>query len=361
MEKFAVILAGGTGTRFWPLSRINTPKQLLNLSGNDAMINETIKRYSGIISNENTIIVTNKIQSELMDKILHLEISRSNIILEPFGRNTAPCLALAALFIHQRIEDSQIDKDAVIIVLPADHYISEIPTFREVLNRIIAAAIDNNKIITIGIKPTFPAIGYGYLKFDKNERIYSDDFYNVDEFVEKPNISNATKYFNDGTYFWNSGILAGKVSVILDNLKRYLPKIFKLLHNTFKYDNYTELLEETYKNISPISIDYGILERSDDIIAIEGQFGWSDIGSWDVVGTIFPSDDNGNIIQTKHISINTSNSIIYSQNKLIATIGIDKMIIVDTDDALLVCSKDNAQKVKELVDILRKENMVSYL
>ncbi len=358
MQKVAVIMAGGGGTRFWPLSRQNKPKQLLNLTGKEVMNNETILRYEGLISPEDTLIVTNQSQVDLLAEILIKEVPRENILKEPLGRNTAACILYAALVIQKRYGD------AVMTVLPADHYFQDLDGFRAVLKKACQVAENTENLLTIGIKPTFPATGYGYIKFEESSnQTLTENVYQVAEFVEKPNFEKAKQYLASGSYLWNSGMFVWKASVILENFRRYLPRIYHTLAPLVEVIDTLEeasVLAELYPKLQSISIDYGIMERSDQVLVIPGDFGWNDVGSWDALGAVFPPDAQGNIIQAQHLGVETKNSIIYGSERLIATIGMEEVIIADTSDALLICPKNKAQEVKVIVDLLKEKGMLEY-
>jgi len=356
MQVFSVIMAGGGGTRFWPLSRINKPKQILNISGNDVLINETIKRYEKIIPYENTFIVTIESQKKILEEVLLADVPKRNILVEPVARNTAPCILYAAMNIYIKYGD------AVMCVFPSDHYITNVERFRFILCNALKLAMNTGKLVTIGIKPTFPSTGYGYIKFA--QKTDHTDFFEVLEFIEKPDFKHAKMYFDSGSYLWNSGIFVWKVSVILENFRRFLPRLYEHAEILLKYigtQQEKEVLNKVYPQLQNISIDHGILERSNEIIVLPGDFGWNDVGSWDTLGNILPSDENGNIVKGDFIGIDTKNCIIYGNDKFIATIGIDNMIIVNTEDALLVCSKERAQDVKKLVNLLKKQNKIELL
>jgi mannose-1-phosphate guanylyltransferase len=356
MDRFAVIMAGGGGTRFWPLSRQNKPKQLLNISGNDTMINDTILRYKNVISIENTMIVTNKSQVSVLEDILLEEVPRNNILQEPVAKNTAACILYAALHLHKKYGDS------VMVVLPSDHYITNENNFRAVLEKACQLAEQADNLVTIGIKPLFASTGYGYINFNKN--ILQNEAYEVNEFVEKPNFEKAKHYISSGDYLWNSGMFLWKTRKIIDCFQRYLPRLYNNMMKVYEdigTEREQEAIADVYPYLQSISIDYGILERSDDVIVIPGDFGWNDVGSWDALGGIFPSDDDGNIVKAQHIGVGTKNSIIYGNGRLIATIGIDNLIIAETSDAILVCPKDKAQDVKSIVDMLKEKGMSDYV
>lgn len=356
MQVFSMIMAGGGGTRFWPLSRRNMPKQLLNLSGDDAMINETIKRCEPLIPIKNTFIVTNKVQSEVMKNILIEEFPRDNILVESAARNTAPCILYAAMHIYEKYGDG------ILCVFPSDHYITEEKKFLEVLNNAINVADKSEKIVTLGIKPTFAATGYGYIK--RNGESDYTGAYKLESFIEKPNIERAKDYFDSGEYYWNSGMFIWKVSVVIELFKRFLPRIYKALsvvEGKFLTLEGKKLIEDIYPKIDNISVDYGIMERLDEAYIIPGDFGWNDVGSWDALGAVFPADEKGNIIKADYIGYDTKECIIYGNKKLITTVGMYNTVIVDTDDAILICAKDKAQDVKYIVDMLKEKGKIELL
>ncbi|CAM4327990.1 mannose-1-phosphate guanylyltransferase [Paenibacillus endophyticus] len=358
MNKFATILAGGGGTRFWPLSRQELPKQLINISGNDIMLNDTVQRFNGVIPMENTIVVTNRSQAVLLESMMHKSVQPINILVEPVAKNTAASILLAALFIEKNHGDS------LMAVFPSDHHITEEDTFKQTLEHACEVAMKTDKIVTIGIKPTFPSTGYGYISC-KSEPLLTVPcgVFEVAEFVEKPNFLKAQSYLQSGHYLWNSGMFIWKTSCIIDNFKRFLPRLYKTMFPLMAYIGTAleeEMINEIYPQLQNISIDYGILERCDEVVVLEGDFGWNDIGSWDALGAIFPPDEHGNIVKANYVGMDTINSIIYGEDRLITTIGIDGLIIADTKDALLICAKDKAQEVKEIVRMLKDKGMQEY-
>lgn len=356
MNTYALILAGGGGTRFWPLSRQNSPKQLLNLSGKDIMINETLKRIEGDIKNENTYIITNSVQAEAMKPLLPASFIRDNIIIEPMKKNTAPCILLSLLHIESEREDG------VVCIFPSDHYIEDEDEYKKVLRKAVDFAATEERLVTIGIKPTFPSTGYGYIKHQRTNEL--DGVFKVDEFVEKPDYEKALRFCQSGNYLWNSGVLIARVSYLIECYKRFLPRMHEKLSSAFtetECNKRSDIINRQYEGVQDISIDYGLLERSEDVYVIPGDFGWNDVGSWDVLGSIFETDKHGNTINADHIGLDTCNSIIYGREKLITTIGIEDMIVVDTQDVLLLCPRSRAQDVKKIVEEIRQQNRINLL
>ena len=357
MNRYAVIMAGGDGTRFWPLSRQNMPKQFLNISGDGVLINETIKRLNGIVKMENIFIITNKRHYDISKQLVEKNFLRSNLIIEPVGRNTGACIAYASMVISRK------DKDAVMCILPSDHYIKNENRFKEILLKAFEAAEKTHKLVMIGIKPTFPATGYGYIRYDKNKK-QLDEFYEVAEFIEKPTIERAVEYAADESCLWNSGMIICKVSSILENIHRYLQELSKEFEKIKEFigtEKEQECIEKIYPDLQNISIDYGVLERSQDLLVIPGDLDWTDVGTWETLKQIIMPDENNNTIKANHVGIDTSNSLIYGSDRLIATIGLDNMIVVDTADALMICPKNRAQEVKLLIEAVRNKGLEKYL
>jgi mannose-1-phosphate guanylyltransferase len=355
MKCYGVIMAGGGGTRFWPLSRQEKPKQMLNLSGNDLMINETIDRIAETIPNDDVFIVTNEKQADRMKVCVNGRVKTDHILSEPSARNTAACIGYAAFEIVKKYGDG------IMCIFPSDHFIKNNIEFNRILKEAVNAAETQDKLVTIGINPTFPSTGYGYIKYDKFENAVAKK---VMEFKEKPDHETAKAYLESGNYAWNSGMFIWKASTILKNFERYLPKVYECLieiSNDMCTDSEAKTIERVYPLIPSISIDYGIMERSSDVIVISGEFGWNDVGSWDMLDVLYDVDENGNVIHGEQINIDTTNCISYSSGKLISTIGVDNLVIVETGDAVLVCSKDRVQDVKKIVDELKERNMIQYL
>lgn len=370
MTVYGVILAGGGGTRFWPLSRKDLPKQFLNLTGSDLMINETIERIHKITGKENIFVVTGRNQAELAGKVTGERLLPNHILAEPAARNTAACIGYAAMEILRKYGDG------VMCVLPSDHYIRDEEAYAETLSRAVRVAEQTDALVTIGIKPAFPATGYGYIRYEQSEDGTirgegqpGDDcdiiaYHNVREFVEKPDLATAKGYVKDGHYSWNSGVFVWKASVILDQFEKLLPDIYQYLceiGEAMGTGAEQSTIDRVYPVIPKISIDYGIMERADRVVMLDGDFGWSDVGSWDALPALYPTDENGNVLYGEQIHIDTHNCISYAKTKLIAALGVEDLIIVEADDAVLVCRKDMAQQVGKVVEQLKSTGKDQFL
>lgn len=354
MKSFGIIMAGGGGTRFWPLSRKETPKQLLNLDGRDIMINEAIERLGQVVGNDNIFIVTNKSQAEKMEKYTQNKIKPQNILSEPSARNTAACIGYAAIKIMKSFGDG------VMVITPSDAYIRDNKKFSDILNIAVNSAEESDKLVTIGITPTFAATGYGYIQHDNSQNHVKG----VKRFVEKPDLLTAEKYIQSAEYVWNSGMFVWKVSVILEKFRKLLPDIYADLMTIYKAldtPNEQTVLDQVYPNICSISIDYGIMEKSDDILVIPGDFGWNDVGSWDMLDVLHEPDANGNVTVGDALVVDTKNTTVFSSDRLVAAVGVDDLVIVETLDAVMVCPKSKAQDVKKLVDYLKEHGRIEVL
>ncbi|MGN1089601.1 MAG: mannose-1-phosphate guanylyltransferase [Huintestinicola sp.] len=349
MKTTAVIMAGGRGERFWPKSRVDRPKQFLSLTGDcETMIQKTVGRLSELVEAEDIFVVTNAAYAPLVEEQLDM-LPKENILFEPAARNTAPCIGLAAAVIRKKYGD------AVMMVLPSDHLIKSNRMYTDTLKTAIAAAEAGKNLVTIGITPTYPETGYGYIHFGSAENGMSG-VYSVRRFVEKPNIELAKEYVNSGEYLWNSGMFVWKVSSIEENIRKYLPDMKEGLEKIYESAG-TEAFEETvaaeFPKFRSESIDFGVMEKAGGVLTIPGNFGWDDVGSWLALERINKTNEYGNMIQGDVISINTKNTIVCGSKKLIATVGIEDIVVVDTDDALLICAKDSTQEVKKVIENLK--------
>jgi len=358
---FAVIMAGGVGARFWPRSREKSPKQLLEIIGRGTMIQNSVQRLEEIVDARDIFIVTNRVQKpQIVRQLPHFH--EENIIVEPMGRNTAPCIGLAAMAIRR------LDPRAVMVVSPADHLIQDVEEFKRVMRVAIDTADQSESLLTIGIHPTHPETGYGYIQMfvedGEHNPYFSRGVLRVKTFAEKPNLQTAERFLASGDFLWNSGMFVWRVDVILRQIELLLPELYEELmkiENAMDTPHFQSALEMAYGLIRGISIDYGVMEKAGAVYVIPGKFGWSDIGSWDEVYRVSGKDDNANCINGKVIQRDTAASYIYSPNKLVATIGVSDLIVINTDDALLICKRGRSQDVKEISDYLRRKQMNEYL
>ncbi len=346
MEVIAVIMAGGVGARFWPKSRAEEPKQLLSLFSESSMIQNTVERMNGIVENKNIYVVTNKVQKDKIAKQLS-QIPVENIIEEPFGKNTAAAIGLASVIVDKK------HNDAVTIVLPADHLINDKEEFQRVIKEAVDFAYSQKALVTIGITPTRPDTGYGYIQIDESEE---ETLFKVLRFAEKPNLDTAKRFLEAGDFFWNSGMFIWRTDVILNEIKTYMVDLYEGLNTITKSidtENYDEVLSNVYGQLRSISIDYGIMENSKIVYLVKGGFDWSDVGSWDAVYHLLNKDDKQNVSKGEAYFGNTTGTYVNSEDKFTAVIGVKDLLIIDTKDATLVCHRDYAQDVKLIVDYLK--------
>ncbi|MBT5954215.1 mannose-1-phosphate guanylyltransferase [bacterium] len=340
MSHHIVIMAGGIGTRFWPLSRQKKAKQFLPIIGDDSLIEQTISRLSPLLTNTNLWIVTNKNQKSEFDS---LNLPAINFLYEPEGKNTLPCIGWAAQ------EISKKDSDATMVVLPADHFIKDHDLFISTLKEGIEIAESENALITIGIKPTSPHTGYGYIETDSAKKTTSlEKGMSVLSFHEKPNIQTALSYIEHGSFYWNSGMFIWTTSQILSAIETYQPKQYERLTALKHLHQDSPEFLSCFKSFDSISIDYGILEKAPNIKMISGQFSWSDVGSWSSLSDFWEQDDNGNSIKGDYVGINSHNNLIYSEKGVVSLIDTNDHMVIQTEDALLIAPITSDQKVKDL-------------
>lgn len=347
MKITAVIMAGGRGERFWPKSRNSCPKQFLSLtSDGKTMIQKTVERISPLVDAEDIYIVTNASYKSFCREQLP-GIPEENILAEPAPRNTAPCIALAAAVIGRKYDD------AVMLVLPSDQLIRNHGLFISTLKKAVRAAENSGDLITIGITPSYPETGYGYICCGSEK----GDVFQVEAFKEKPDIATAKEYLASENYLWNSGMFIWRLATINASLKGLMPEIYQgaqRMGAAFGSPDFDEVLEREFTAFPSESVDFGIMERSENISTIPGSFGWDDVGSWLSVERINDADSSRNCISGDVITENVRRTTICGGKRLIAAVGIKDVIIVDTDDALLVCAKDSTQDVKQIIAKLRE-------
>lgn len=356
MKTTALIMAGGKGERFWPRSRVSLPKQFLSLTDDGkTMIQLTVERIRPLVDLEDVYIATNKNYKELVKQQLP-GLPEKNILCEPIGRNTAPCIGLGAVHAAAKYED------AVMIVLPSDHLIKSNEIFAETFQEACSIAQKGENLVTVGITPNYPETGYGYIKYDKEKQ--DGAAYAVAQFVEKPDLDTAKGYLKDGTYLWNSGMFTWRVSTILKCFQQYMPSTYEGLMKiqaavgTAQED---AVLEAEFPNLESQSVDYGIMEKASNIYILPGNFGWDDVGSWLAVGRIKKNDEKNNVVNGNVVTVNTENCVIEGGDKLIATVGLRDMIVVDTPDATLISTKENAGEIKKVLAALRESGKNQYL
>jgi mannose-1-phosphate guanylyltransferase len=347
---YAVIMAGGSGTRFWPRSRRDRPKQLLNITGDEILLKKTIDLVKPIIPPARIKIITTASQAEAVRKATP-EIPAANIIVEPFGKNTAPAIGLSALLIEKEQEN------AVLVILPADHHIQDKARFREQIMAGVSKALEGDHIVTTGIVPRGPETAYGYIEA---ERLVDEKrgIYTVRSFHEKPDQETARRFINQGNFFWNSGIFIARASRMLEEMAEHLPHNHRCLMNIRSFlgtDKASEAINEAYQNMEAISVDYGVMERSKHVCMVAGDYGWDDVGSWPSAAQCWPADEQGNAHIGDVVALDSSECIVYSPDKTVALLGVEDLVVVEEDDVLLVSSKQRCQDVKRLVEKLHSE------
>ncbi len=354
-------MAGGSGTRFWPLSRETMPKQLLKIGGEDTLIRETVSRVLPLVSVEDILIVTNQALADTIGHQLSTKFNRvwdGNMILEPEAKNTAPALGLAALHLER------LDPDAIMIVLAADHSIRKTDDFLTVLQK-AAEAARHGYLVTLGIKPDRPETGYGYIKSGVEcAGTGIKGVCKVEAFIEKPDLETAREYLKQGGYYWNSGMFVWKVSSLLHEIEKCHPVLHQGLaeiRESIGTEKEADVVKAVFNSLEPISIDYAVMEKTDRAAVIPADIGWSDVGSWTALDEVSDRDAAGNVITGNVIDIGSRDSIIYAEKRLVATIGLKDAVVVDTPDATLVCSKERAQDVKKVVDELKKRKAEEHL
>lgn len=361
MKIVAVIMAGGKGERFWPRSRRKMPKQFLCLTADGkTMIQHTVDRIKPLVDIADVFIVTNVEYESLVEEQLP-DLPKENIIFEPMAKNTAPCIGLAAAYISRRYEG----QDTVMMVLPSDHLIRYNEIYIDTLKCAINIAKEEDNMVTIGITPSYPETGYGYINFGNNiEDKEYQGAYKVKRFVEKPNLEKAKEYLSSGKFLWNSGMFVWKTSTIFNNFEKYIPKMYeglKKIESAIGTKEEESVLREEFTYFKADSIDYGIMEKASSIYTVPGNFGWDDVGSWIALERTHKTNENGNVVEGNVITIDVKNSIIQGREKLIATVGLEDIVIVDTDDAILVCNKNQVQDVKKIIENLKVCNRHEYL
>lgn len=350
MKHYGVILAGGGGTRFWPLSRQHRPKQLLNLSGKDLMINEAVDRLLTVVARDDLYVVTSAQQAPAMLEATRGRLTPGGILVEPAARNTAACIAYAAMKLVKT------RGDGVMLVTPSDHFIQDVPALTGLFRQAIQTAEDRDALVTIGIRPTFPSTGYGYIRYEPGDAPVR----RVLAFREKPDEATALAYLSSGDYAWNSGMFIWRAGYFLEVLRECARDIYdgiEAIGGAMNTPREAEVLREVYPAIRGISVDYAVMEpcaRQGRLLMLPGDCGWSDVGSWDAMRAFHAPDGDGNILLGDVAAVGVKNSIVYASKRVVTALDVENLVIVETPDAILVCNKDSVQDVKKIVEALEK-------
>jgi mannose-1-phosphate guanylyltransferase len=357
---YGVIMAGGIGSRLWPRSRAASPKQFLDLVGPHTMLQDTVRRLEPLIPTERILVVTGREQADtVLEQVPGL--SRGNLVLEPQARNTAPCIGLAAVVIEGR------DPDAVMGVFPADHRIAEGARFREAITAAARLARDDY-LVTLGIAPSEPNTGYGYIhRGDSLGQRDGFEAYRVQRFTEKPDEKKARTFVESGEYYWNGGIFVWKAKTILREIEKHLAGLSHQLQgisDAWDTDRRDEVLTSAWEQVPEVSVDFGIMEKATRVATIPVDIGWDDVGNWANLSDLLKSDGQGNVARGKGrpLLLDTADTYVYaSEGRLVAVVGLQDFVVVDTPDALLVCPKDRAQDVRDVVQALEDRELGQYL
>ena len=351
---YAVIMAGGSGTRFWPVSRGGHPKQFLRLLGDESMLEQTVRRIERLIPIDRVLLVTGEAHAAQVRQQLP-ELPARNLLLEPMARNTAPCIGLAAVALAER------DPDAVMAVLPADHFVGDDEAFCSVLaaaGRLAASG----RLVTVGVRPNRPETGYGYLR--QGDYLGEESARMVDAFVEKPDFDRAVEYLASGRYLWNSGMFFFRPRRILQEFQRHLPRHWAALgriRGAWGGDDHAAVLTEEFAAMESISIDYGIMEKADEIAVLAGRFPWNDVGSWGALHDVLPRSDEDSVHLGTVVELDGRGNILVAEQGVVATVGLRQTVVVRSGDRVLVCPRTRAQEVRGIVDALRAQGLDDYL
>ncbi len=365
MKTFALILAGGGGVRLWPLSRENKPKQFLPLFDHTSLIQQTFERLRLMFAAEDIFVITSENLAQLTRDQLP-GLPAANLIMEPFGRNTAAAIGLALIHLQNLLDD-----EFVVAVFPSDHLIANKRDFLYSSSLAAETAAITDGVIALGVQPTRPETGLGYIQaFDETPRVVEafvspiQAMRKVLTFAEKPDIETAIRFLNSGDFLWNTGIFFARASALWKNYEEFLPDhvhILRLLQKHLGKDTYADTLRMVYRQFRSTSIDYGIMEKARNSYVVEGTFDWSDLSSWDSMYQLAPKDASDNAFEGEVVAVNVSNSYIKSEKKMIALVDVDDLIVVETEDALVICRNGHGQDVKEIVDFLRRKQMKDFL
>lgn len=354
----AIVMAGGFGVKFWPRSTENHPKQFMHMMGEGTMLQNTVTRLRRTFDNDDIYVVTYDTFSDLTVNQLP-DLPERNIITEPFGRHTAPAVALALANLNDKYDD-----DTIFCIFPSDHIISNVREFNISLETAIKSASETKGIVTIGLKADRPETQFGYIQIKENRELLGDLFNKsvreVSTFAEKPDKNTAKRFLESGDFLWNSGIYIWRKDVLKNAFRNFLPDVFdafEYLQEHVKSPNYQESLKTVYMRLNPISLDYGILEKADKVFCVVSSFAWSDMETWDELYRLSMKDAKENVLEGDVISLNSRRNLVLTNGKLIALYGMEDTIIIDSDDAMLICNRGESEKVQEIIDYMRRKNI----
>lgn len=350
---YSVILAGGVGERFWPLSRRQRPKQLLDLTGDGTMISLTVNRARTVSKPEEVFVVTLASQRDAVIEAIGATIPEENIIGEPVGRNTAPSIGLAGVILRQRFGDVPF------LVLPADHLVDGGERYQAAVDAAGAYVSGHDSLLTFGITPTRPETGYGYIQ--SGAPLAGDggaEVLEAESFHEKPSAERARKFVASGAHLWNSGMFCWRTDTILKAIRDYVPDLYAVLDDIGRAvgtGRFETVLKSRYPDAPAASIDYAVMEKADNVVVVRGDFYWNDVGGWESIRDVYESDEAGNVMVGKHVLVGSTNNTVFSPERTVGLVGLDDVVVVDAGDAILVCARDKVQQVKEIVEILKKQ------
>ncbi|HON86377.1 MAG TPA: mannose-1-phosphate guanylyltransferase [Syntrophorhabdaceae bacterium] len=348
---YVVIMAGGKGERFWPISTELAPKPFIKIINNNSLIQLTVKRINKILPLDRIFVVLGRRHLDIARQQLE-GLPEENFIIEPEGRDTAPCIGFSALTLSDK------NKDAVMVTLPADQYVMDIDGFNRTITNAVVFAKKGDYLVTIGIKPSRPETGYGYIKANKVFDIYSGvPCYRVERFVEKPNFETAVKYVEEGDYFWNGGIFIWKVGAVLKGIEHHMPELHEGLKNIkdIMKAKTKKGIDDVYRGLPRRSIDYGLMEKAENVLMLKGEFAWDDIGTWQALLRVLETDERGNCVHGDAVLIDTEGSVVYTDGLKAGVMGVSNLVVVASKEGVLVCHRDRSQDVREIARKIEAE------
>lgn len=356
-------MAGGSGVRLWPRSTERKPKQFTHMLGDGTLIQNTLSRLLPAMPVERVFLVTTHDLTRLVDDQLP-QLSSGQIILEPFARNTAPALALSAYTLRK-----QFNGDTVVIATPSDHLIYNVREFHNSLDKAVRAAREFGSIVTVGVMPTRPETGFGYVQVGEDvattNPLLDGMVKIVKTFAEKPDMATAQRFLDAGDFLWNSGIFVATIETIIDNIEKYLPDhapLFQMLDRHIGKESYKDVLDIVYRQMRSVSFDYGVMERADNVYVVESTFGWSDIGTWDELYRLSMKDGKNNVVEGNVMTVDSSNCFVTgTTGRMIGMVGVDDLIVVESEFTTFICHRGESERVKELVDLLRRRKITHHL